>query len=135
MDSNTIIQYLIKQYYYNPGNAANTVMKDFWVSTVQSTIKHIALHPYDHPELTYLSQGDVSGNLEWQMDDYVSIADHLRELSLLTKLIRLALQAETFCWEVFSSTNQKLPNSESTSQIHAITSTIRPGLASDHYVS
>lgn len=110
-------------------------MKDFWVSTVESTIQHIALHPYDHPELTYLSQGDVSGNLEWQMDDYVSMNHYVRKLSLLTKLIRLALQAETCCWEVFSSTNQKSPNSELTSRIHAITSTIRPGLASDHCVS
>ncbi|CRG89506.1 mannosyl-oligosaccharide alpha-1,2-mannosidase [Talaromyces islandicus] len=70
----SFLEYLIKQYYYNPGNAANTVMKDFWVSTVESTIEHIALHPYDHPELTYLSQGDVSGNLEWQMDDYACFA-------------------------------------------------------------
>lgn len=56
-------------------------------------------------------------------------------LSLLTKLIRLALPAETFCWEVSSSTNQKLPNLVSTSLIHATTFTTRPGLASDHCVS
>jgi mannosyl-oligosaccharide alpha-1,2-mannosidase len=48
-------------------------MKDFWVTAAQSTIEHIALHPYDHPELTYISQGDVSGNLAWQMDDYVGL--------------------------------------------------------------
>ena len=48
-------------------------MKDFWVLAAGSSIEHIALHPYGHPELTYLSQGDVSGNLEWQMDDYVGL--------------------------------------------------------------
>lgn len=46
-------------------------MKDFWVTIAESSMENIALHPYDHPELTYLSQGDVAGNLEWQMDDYV----------------------------------------------------------------
>lgn len=48
-------------------------MKDFWVLAANSSIEHIALHPYDHPELTYLSEGDVSGNLAWQMDDYVGL--------------------------------------------------------------
>lgn len=48
-------------------------MKDFWVLAAQSTVEHIALHPYDRPELTFISQGDVSGNLEWEMDDYVGL--------------------------------------------------------------
>jgi mannosyl-oligosaccharide alpha-1,2-mannosidase len=46
--------------------------KEFWVTTAQSSLEHIALHPYGFPDLTYLSEGDASGNLMWQMDDYVS---------------------------------------------------------------
>jgi mannosyl-oligosaccharide alpha-1,2-mannosidase len=67
-------QYLIKTYYYQPSSAAAGFMKDFWVSAAQSSIEHIALHPYDRPELTFLSQGDVSGNLQWEMDDYACFA-------------------------------------------------------------
>jgi hypothetical protein len=70
-------------------------MKDFWVLAATSSIENIALHPYGHPELTYLSQGDVSGNLAWQMDDYVGL--HYRGYTnLLTMSFRLALREEIF---------------------------------------
>lgn len=49
-------------------------MKDFWVTTAESTIEHIALHPYNHSEITFISSGDVEGNIEWSGDDYVSVS-------------------------------------------------------------
>ncbi|OKL62166.1 hypothetical protein UA08_02164 [Talaromyces atroroseus] len=70
----SFLEYLIKTYYYKPESAAFSVMKDFWVSTAESTIKHIALHPYNHPELTFISAGDVEGNIEWSGDDYSCFA-------------------------------------------------------------
>jgi mannosyl-oligosaccharide alpha-1,2-mannosidase len=47
-------------------------MKDFWITTAESSIKNIALHPYNQPHITFLSQLDVNGNIMWSMDDYVS---------------------------------------------------------------
>jgi mannosyl-oligosaccharide alpha-1,2-mannosidase len=49
-------------------------MKDFWVTAAESSIENIALHPYQHPELTFLSQSDSNGNLMWSMDDYACFA-------------------------------------------------------------
>lgn len=46
-------------------------MKDFWITTAESSIENIALHPYNQPQITFLSQLDVNGNIMWSMDDYV----------------------------------------------------------------
>lgn len=45
---------------------------DFWLLTVESSKKNIALSPYHHPELTFLSQLDQNGTIMSSMDDYVS---------------------------------------------------------------
>lgn len=47
-------------------------MRDFWETAVDSTINNIALHPYQRPDLTYLTQLDTNGNKMYLMDDYVS---------------------------------------------------------------
>jgi mannosyl-oligosaccharide alpha-1,2-mannosidase len=68
----SFLEYLIKTYYYNPADSTAEAYKDFWATAAHSTLEHIALHPYDRPDLTFISEGDVAGNLAWQMDDYVS---------------------------------------------------------------
>jgi mannosyl-oligosaccharide alpha-1,2-mannosidase len=85
------------------------IYKDFWATAAQSTVQHVALHPYNHPELTFISQGDAAGNLEWQMDDFVSIeASHVPySWKDPDHYNSLALQEAIFCWEGLSSTCQK----------------------------
>ncbi|KIN08302.1 glycoside hydrolase family 47 protein [Oidiodendron maius Zn] len=70
----SFFEYLIKMYYYNSIDITGNTCKDFCATAAQSIVKHIALHPHGHPELTFISQGDVAGNLEWQMDDYSCFA-------------------------------------------------------------
>jgi mannosyl-oligosaccharide alpha-1,2-mannosidase len=62
---------LIKTYVYDPSDEYTQQLRDFWVVTAESSARNIALHPYHHPELTFLSQSDVNGSLMWTMDDYV----------------------------------------------------------------
>lgn len=52
-------------------------MKDFWITTAESSIENIALHPYNQPQITFLSQLDVNGSIMWTMDDYVWLSDQL----------------------------------------------------------
>lgn len=52
-------------------------MKDFWITTAESSIENIALHPYNQPQITFLSQLDVNGSIMWTMDDYVWPSDQL----------------------------------------------------------
>lgn len=48
---------------------------DFWEIAVDSTAEHLALHPHNHPDLTYITQLDPQGNFMWTMDDYVRVED------------------------------------------------------------
>ncbi|KAJ5832658.1 mannosyl-oligosaccharide alpha-1-2-mannosidase 1B [Penicillium riverlandense] len=70
----SFIEYLIKTYVYQPEDSLTPQMKDFWVTAAESSIQNIALHPYQHPELTFLSQSDTNGSLMWTMDDYACFA-------------------------------------------------------------
>ncbi|KAJ5662382.1 mannosyl-oligosaccharide alpha-1-2-mannosidase 1B [Penicillium maclennaniae] len=70
----SFIEYLIKTYLYDPSDEYTQQLRDFWVITAESSIQNIALHPYHHPELTFLSQSDTNGSLMWTMDDYSCFA-------------------------------------------------------------
>lgn len=67
-------QYLVKTHIYNPPEDIEDQWKNFWLTAADSTKEHIALHPYGHPELTFLSELDNDGNIEWSMDDYSCFA-------------------------------------------------------------
>lgn len=67
-------EYLIKTYIYAPTELSTVDYKDYWVGTVDSTIKYLAQHPYEHPELTFISQLDGNGSLAYTMDDYACFA-------------------------------------------------------------
>ncbi|KAJ5679670.1 mannosyl-oligosaccharide alpha-1-2-mannosidase 1B [Penicillium macrosclerotiorum] len=70
----SFIEYLIKTYVYDRGDSMSPNLRDFWVTTAESSIQNIALHPYHRPELTFLSQLDTDGNIMWSMDDYACFA-------------------------------------------------------------
>lgn len=67
-------EYLIKTYVYAPTEPSTASYKDFWVGTAESTSKYLAQHPFEHPELTFISQLDENGTLENTMDDYACFA-------------------------------------------------------------
>ena len=73
-DIDSFYEYLIKTYVYAPWELDTAEYKDFWVGTVDSTMKYLASHPFEHPELTFISQLDGNGNLEYSMDDYACFA-------------------------------------------------------------
>lgn len=41
---------------------------------MESTIDHIAVHPYGHPELTFITVLNNTGSPLWEMDDYSCFA-------------------------------------------------------------
>jgi mannosyl-oligosaccharide alpha-1,2-mannosidase len=67
-------EYLIKTYVYAPTEPSTVDYKNFWVGTADSTIKYLAKHPFDHPELTFITQLDANGVPEYTMDDYACFA-------------------------------------------------------------
>ncbi|KAJ5735533.1 mannosyl-oligosaccharide alpha-1-2-mannosidase 1B [Penicillium malachiteum] len=70
----SFIEYLIKTYVYDRDDSFASDMKDFWITTAESSIQNIALSPYQNPQLTFLSQLDTDGNIMWTMDDYACFA-------------------------------------------------------------
>ncbi|KAJ5574701.1 mannosyl-oligosaccharide alpha-1-2-mannosidase 1B [Penicillium hetheringtonii] len=70
----SFIEYLIKTYIYDPADDMVEQLLDFWLLTVESSKKNIALSPYHHPELTFLSQLDQNGTIMSSMDDYACFA-------------------------------------------------------------
>lgn len=67
-------EYLIKTYIYAPTEPDTVNLKNFWLTTVDSTMKYLASHPYQRPELTFISQLDNNGVQELTMDDYACFA-------------------------------------------------------------
>lgn len=65
---------MIKTFQYEQSNLT-TQYKDFWLTAVQSTREYLALHPYGWDDLTFISELDVSGNLTYSMDDFVSLCN------------------------------------------------------------
>ncbi|KAF4625741.1 hypothetical protein G7Y89_g12422 [Cudoniella acicularis] len=69
----SFLEYLIKSYHYQADNITKEYA-DFWLSAAQSTIEHIAVHPYGFDDLTFLSAMDTNGALTYSMDDYSCFA-------------------------------------------------------------
>jgi mannosyl-oligosaccharide alpha-1,2-mannosidase len=67
-------EYLIKTFIYAPLEPSTPSYKDFWVGAVDSTMKYLAEHPFEHPELTFITQLDGNGNPQHTMDDYACFA-------------------------------------------------------------
>ncbi|KAJ5263559.1 mannosyl-oligosaccharide alpha-1-2-mannosidase 1B [Penicillium angulare] len=70
----SFIEYLIKTYVYDRDDSFASDLKDFWLTTAESSAKNIALSPYKNPQLTFLSQVDSNGSIMWTMDDYACFA-------------------------------------------------------------
>lgn len=67
-------QYLIKTAIYDPKFYLSKKYIDFWTTAVESTMKHLIVHPYGFPELSFISQTDYDGKLTYTMDDYSCFA-------------------------------------------------------------
>lgn len=78
---------------YDP--SADPQYLDFWYNAVQSSIANIALSPYNALDLTYLTQADDCGSLEFSMDDYVRRPFHIGTWRL-ANMFRLASLVATF---------------------------------------
>lgn len=65
----SFLEYLIKNYQYQKTNTT-TSYKNYWLQAAQSTVEYIALHPYDFPDLTFISSLDVNGSITWSQDDF-----------------------------------------------------------------
>lgn len=70
----SFLEYLIKTYVYNSTMKVTGEYKDFWLKAVQSSKEHIALHPYNFPQTTFLSSLGVQGQIEDTMDDFACFA-------------------------------------------------------------
>lgn len=70
----SFFEYLIKSVVYDPSQPLAEQYKDFWVTAVESTQKHLAVHPYGRPELTFLTVLNNTGAPLWEMDDYSCFA-------------------------------------------------------------
>lgn len=103
----SFLEYLIKAYQYKP-DATTTQYKDFWLQAVQSTVEYIALHPYGFPDLTFISELDVNGSIEWMMDDYSCFAggNFLLGGALLDmpELTTLGIATADGCHQTYNST-------------------------------
>ena len=101
-------KYLIKSYVYNPDQPFAQDYKDFWVTAVDSTIKHLAVHPYGFDDVTWITQLDDSGSPLWQMDDYSCFAggNYLLGGAYLGRedFIKLGLAFTDSCHRLFNTT-------------------------------
>ncbi|CAK3738419.1 glycoside hydrolase family 47 [Lecanosticta acicola] len=70
----SFLEYLIKSVQYNPQSNTTQAYRAFWLTAVQSTMNHIALHPYGFPHLTFLSRLTTNGTVEQLMDDFSCFA-------------------------------------------------------------
>ena len=64
----SFLEYLIKIYHYKADNIT-TEYANFWLEATNSTVDHLALHPYGFPDLTFISGLDENGVLTYTMDD------------------------------------------------------------------
>ena len=69
----SFLEYLIKTYQYQV-TETTTQYKDFWLQAAQSTVEYIALHPYGFPDITFLSELDVNGSINYSEDDFTCFA-------------------------------------------------------------
>jgi len=69
----SMLEYLLKIYQYQV-TPTTTQYKDFWLTAVQSTVEYIAVHPYHFPDLTFISELDVNGSLQYAEDSFTCFA-------------------------------------------------------------
>ena len=103
----SFLEYLIKSYQYQQ-NPTTTQYKDFWLQAVQSTIEYIALHPYNFPNLTFISELDTNGSITYTQDDYSCFAggNFLLGCKLLgmPELCDLGVAAADGCHQTYNTT-------------------------------
>lgn len=104
----SFLEYLIKTYQYQQGAGPTTQYKDFWLQAAQSTIGHLALHPYGFPDLTFLSYLDVNGSIALAQDDFSCFAggNFLLGAQLLDMpdLIGLGVATTDGCHQTYNQT-------------------------------
>lgn len=104
-------EYLIKTYIYNPASTP-AAYRDFWLGAANSTLENLALHPFEHEELTFITQLDNDGNFRWYMDDYACFAGgnlllggkYLNQ----PKLMDLGLAVTDSCHRTYNATKSGL---------------------------
>lgn len=69
----SFLEYLIKYWQYS-ATKTSTAYKEFWLDATKSTIEHLALHPYGHPELTFITRQSRNGSIEFLADDFSCFA-------------------------------------------------------------
>ncbi|KAF7188555.1 putative mannosyl-oligosaccharide alpha-1,2-mannosidase [Pseudocercospora fuligena] len=69
----SFLEYLVKYYQYAV-TETSTAYKEFWLDATKSTIDNLALHPFGHPELTFISRQSRNGSIEWLADDFSCFA-------------------------------------------------------------
>ncbi|KAL9090305.1 MAG: hypothetical protein Q9165_005338 [Trypethelium subeluteriae] len=103
----SFLEYLIKSYQYEQ-TPTTTQYKNFWLQAVQSTVENIALHPYNFPDLTFISQLDVNGTITETMDDYSCFAGGNLLLGCkfldMPELCDLGLAAADGCHQTYNTT-------------------------------
>lgn len=65
---------MIKSYIYDPTATTSEEHKNFWFNAVQSTYDHIVVHPFEWPNLTFITEGDPAANMMFSMDTYSCFA-------------------------------------------------------------
>ncbi|KAI9663155.1 MAG: maturation of Asn-linked oligosaccharides protein [Bathelium mastoideum] len=103
----SFLEYTLKSYYYKQ-TSTTTEYKDFWLQAVQSTIEYIALHPYNFPDLTFISELDVNGTITETMDDYSCFAGGNFLLGCkaldMPELCDLGIAAADGCHQTYNTT-------------------------------
>lgn len=65
---------MIKAYIYDPTIELSATYKDFWITAVESTAEHLAVHPYGFEDVTWITQLTTDGTPRYEMDDYSCFA-------------------------------------------------------------
>ena len=103
----SFLEYLIKTYYYEQ-TPTTTQYKNFWLQAAQSTSEYIALHPYDFPDLTFISTLDTNGTITDTMDDYSCFAGGNFLLACkaldMPELCDLGIAAADGCHQTYNTT-------------------------------
>ena len=103
----SFLEYLIKIYQYKK-TPTTTRYKNFWLTATQSTIEYIALQPYGFPDLTFISQLDVNGSIEYFEDDFTCFCggNFLLGGALLDmpQLTALGIAATDSCHQTYNQT-------------------------------
>ncbi|ORX40714.1 glycoside hydrolase [Kockovaella imperatae] len=70
----SFFEYLIKSVVYDDTQQYAGEYQSFWTTAVESTQQHLAVHPYNHSELTFINILNNTGYPTDEMDDYSCFA-------------------------------------------------------------